>query len=71
MRRSAKTAPAVPGIASSPTPVQTALEFCSIYEPSAHTLDALNTAAAALSDPNARATELLGLVLSSPEMALA
>jgi uncharacterized protein (DUF1800 family) len=64
-------APAIPAIATSPTPVQAALDRCALYEVSDHTRAALNTAAAAITNAYARAAVLLGLVVSSPDMALA
>jgi uncharacterized protein (DUF1800 family) len=65
------SAPVIAAIHDAPDMVQAALQQCSIYEPSQHTLDALHTAAAAITSQNRRAAELLGLVVSSPEMALA
>ena len=64
-------APALTAIRNAADPVQAALQQCSIYETSAHTLDALTAAAAAITTPGRRAATLLGLVVSSPEMALA
>ena len=64
-------APAIPAIVNAADPVQAALDRCALYEVSAHTRDALNTARAALTNPTVRAQMLLGLVVSSPDMALA
>ena len=64
-------APALTAIRNAADPVQAALQQCSIYETTAHTLDALTAAAAAITTPGRRAATLLGLVVSSPEMALA
>jgi len=64
-------APAIPAIVSAADPVQAALDRCALYEVSTHTRDALNTARAALPNATVRAQMLLGLVVSSPDMALA
>ena len=64
-------APLISAIATSPTPVQAALDRCALYDVSQHTRDALNTAASAIPNANSRARVLLGLVVSSPDMALA
>ena len=65
------SAPNLPAVRNAPDMVQAALQQCSIYEVSQHTLDALNAAAGSITSLNRRAATLLGLVVSSPEMALA
>ncbi|HZP31602.1 MAG TPA: DUF1800 family protein [Acidimicrobiia bacterium] len=65
------SAPVLTAIRNAADPVQAALQQCSIYEVSQHTLDALTNAAASISTAGRRAATLLGLVISSPEMALA
>ena len=64
-------APVIPAIASAADPVQAALDRCALYDVSPHTRDAMNTARAAVADANDRAALLLGLAVSSPDMALA
>jgi uncharacterized protein (DUF1800 family) len=64
-------APAIPAIVEAADPVQAALERCGLYEVSTRTRDALHAARAALPNATVRAAMLLGLVVSSPDMALA
>ncbi|MFA5884957.1 MAG: DUF1800 domain-containing protein [Acidimicrobiia bacterium] len=64
-------APPIPAIVSASDPVQAALERCGLYEVSVHTRDALDTARTAITDASDRAAVLLGLAVSSPDMALA
>ena len=64
-------APTIAAIASAADPVQAALDRCALYEVSTHTRDAMNTASASLPNANIRAAMLLGLAVSSPDMALA
>jgi uncharacterized protein (DUF1800 family) len=64
-------APSLPAIAAAADPVQAALEHCSLFEVSARTREALDAARASLPDPGKRAAMLLGLAVSSPDMALA
>ena len=67
----AADAPTLAPIVAAADPVTAALQQCSIYETTARTRAALDTAAAATTNPGARASMLLGLVVSSPEFALA
>ncbi len=61
----------VTDVAQAADPVAAALLRCSIYEVSAETQAVLEQAAAAVREPLARAAVILGLVISSPDFALA
>jgi hypothetical protein len=58
-------------VAVATDPVAAALQRCSIYEVSAETQAVLEQAAGAVREPLARAAVVLGLVISSPDFALA
>jgi uncharacterized protein (DUF1800 family) len=64
-------APGVTDVAVATDPVAAALQRCSIYEVSAETQAVLEQAAGAVREPLARAAVVLGLVISSPDFALA
>ena len=64
-------APGVTEVAAAADPVAAALERAAIYEVSGETRAALEEAAGSIREPLARAAIALGLVISSPEFALA
>jgi len=64
-------APTIPAIATAPDPVQAALDRCGLYQVSQHTRDALTAASHSITNADDRAAILLGLAVSSPDMALA
>lgn len=67
----ATDATGITAVANAADPVAAALERCSLYEVTAQTLTALQTAADDLPNAKERATVLLALAVGSPEFALA
>lgn len=67
----ATDATGITAVANAADPVAAALERCSLYEVSDQTMTALRDAADSLPNAKERATVLLGLIVGSPDFALA
>ncbi|HVA87607.1 MAG TPA: DUF1800 domain-containing protein [Candidatus Saccharimonadales bacterium] len=63
--------PAIDEVAGTEDPVSAAFERCSLYEVTAETRNAIEQAAASVSEPRRKAATILGLAIASPEFALA